>query len=186
MAIDYLTFSPSISTENIERFYRNHNGRQGVAVLAFHVENLKSIRYRYQQLHPKLIYSYQKYEDCSHDSDGSTSVKVFDVYAYYKSHDNCDFDTSTEVSNEVREPDTGTLIRFIERGKVYEKPTFCILPGLKKVFAEFDTSSYPAYFDHWVSTNDFKKFCLLPTAFSNIQACNGLSRFPMCSVEQNF
>lgn len=121
---------------NLDRFFHRLNDRQGIAVLGFQVEDIDLIRQKYERLHPNLIHSYHEYE-----FDGSTTgpTKVFEVYAYYAGE-------STPM-----QPDNGTLIRFVETDGFGKDSQFCILPGLVEIPATFDSTSRPAYFDHWVS-----------------------------------
>lgn len=70
-------------------------------------------------------------------------MSILEVYAYYKGS------ASTE-------PDTGTILRFVERVGTYaEAPGFSnpsgVLPGLVDADPRFDGSSIPSYADHWVS-----------------------------------
>ncbi|KAG7361384.1 hypothetical protein IV203_036484 [Nitzschia inconspicua] len=132
---------------NIDRFYQNQNGKQGIAVLGFHVDNVEAVYLRYQQLHPNLIHYHGTY--------GSTSI--LEVYAYYQH----DWD-HTEVNSSNKKPDVGTLLRFVETRDGFGSVAFCVLPGLEQVHAEFDDESRPAYFDHWVS-NVFSRTEFLST-----------------------
>lgn len=106
-------------------------------MLGFRVDSVKSVYARYKELHPLLIHSYR---------DGPMA-QILEVFAYY-SHD-VDYDDSDRESR--KEPDTGTLIRFVEIPEESGGAEFCILPGLDKVSAAFDHVRRLAYFDHWVS-----------------------------------
>jgi len=129
----------------LNRFYDAHCQRQGISALAFEVigENgvgVDGIKANYEKLHPKLLPegAYNVYEE----PDGTTR-KMLEVYAYYKGKD----------GEQIDEEDDGTLLRFIEvvGRKSTDGRTTCILPGLAKVDATFDGTSFPAYCDHWVS-----------------------------------
>jgi hypothetical protein len=118
-----------------------HGYRQGIAVLAFAVDNVEAIRDRYQQLHPELIADYEVYDD---------DVKVLEVFAYYSRH---------EPGETKRLADQGTILRFLQSAQAASE---CALPGLTMVHAEFEDSSQPAYCDHWVS-NVFSRTEFLDT-----------------------
>lgn len=131
---------------NLHQFFDHHANRQGIAVLGFVVNNIKTIYERYQLLHPDLIHNYREYK-----KDG---IKVLEVFAYYQDHE-----SHAPKKETKKQRDIGTILRFIET----EHPSsFCILPGLKKVEASFDQSSQPAYCDHWVS-NVFSRTEFLST-----------------------
>ncbi|KAL3906825.1 MAG: hypothetical protein SGILL_009119, partial [Bacillariaceae sp.] len=118
---------------NIDRFFESQKGRQGIAVLGFHVDDVKAVHSRYKNLHPKLIHFYAE----------NRKTKILEVFAYYTSEDI----HSTEDAE--RQPDAGTMLRFVETEKAFGG--YCVLPGLLRVPASFDDSSQSAYFDHWVS-----------------------------------
>jgi hypothetical protein len=132
-------------SENLLRFFRFHAGRQGIAVLGFHVNDIKTIYQRYQRLHPNLIHAFHEYE--------GGRVKVFEVFAYYVPE-------TPDVQG--KQPDVGTVIRFIEVAKTSTPSAFCLLPGLKQLDASFDGTSQAAYCDHWVS-NVFSRTEFLST-----------------------
>ena len=112
---------------------------------------MDTIRSRYQSLHPNLIHSYHEYGE----SDASFT-KVFQVFAYY-----CSGDSPAERNPaSTKQPDKGTILRFVE--VVGDNNSFCILPGLRKREAVFDSESQPAYCDHWVS-NVFSRTEFLST-----------------------
>ena len=121
---------------SIESFFAEHNGRQGVAVLAFQVSQseggVDAIRKRYVALHPNLIATENEifYED--------SESKVFEAYAYYKG------DKMKEVV-----ADYGTRLRFVERDNSDDLKS--PLPGLIPISANFSQKSQAAYCDHWVS-----------------------------------
>lgn len=116
------------------KFYEYHGNRQGIAVLGFQVNDVTRIQQNYEALHPNLFHSYKEY-------DGS---KVLQVYAYYQN------DPLVETNfASSKKPDLGTILRFVEVDR--KDSCFCILPGLTKVDATFDSLSQPAYCDHWVS-----------------------------------
>jgi hypothetical protein len=119
---------------NIRRFYKHHTDRQGIAVLGFIVDDVKTVQERYKTMHPNLIHSFREYGD----------VQVLEVFAYYN-HDD-------EPKEAVKQPDVGTLLRFIEiKRNSGSESAFCELPGLKSLDATFDSTSKAAYCDHWVS-----------------------------------
>jgi 4-hydroxyphenylpyruvate dioxygenase-like putative hemolysin len=110
--------------------YAQYHKRQGVAVLGFSVSkgDVDRILARYALLHPKLLLpNMPKHYD---------GTKVLEVYAYYKG----------EVGKS--DADAGTLLRFME---VADGEDICVLPGIARLPAQFDSSSVPLYFDHWVS-----------------------------------
>lgn len=139
---------------HFDRFLGSHIGRPGVGVLGFEVREgaIELIKERYQKLHPKLIVHKEPfvYEDSRTISSGSRTdkmvrgtMKIFDVFAYYKEQPGS-------------AADTGTVIRFSERqGKYGNMPGFSnpggVLPGLEDIPARFNGSSLPCYSDHWVS-----------------------------------
>ena len=148
----YLSFM--IKLDEIERFFQNNSNRQGIATLAFEVTNghIEELHKKYWDLHPYLISDEYRDTPLSYPVEGTSgsSVKVFEVYAYYKNEK-----TDTQV-------DRGTKLRFVQKinlkqvhddsqndasSDIYQ----CFLPGLVPVDATFDTTCMPAYFDHWVS-----------------------------------
>jgi hypothetical protein len=142
----------------VQRFLNNHDQRQGIAVLAFLVENVRTIRDRYQTRHPNLVADYEEYPH---------GVKIFEVYAYYQEHDGGEDDDCGEKS--ARQADKGTILRFLETtnepansNKINNNNNGCPLPGLTLVDALFEDSSQPAYCDHWVS-NVFSRTEFLDT-----------------------
>jgi hypothetical protein len=119
---------PCFDKRNLERFYKQQSGRQGVAVLAFTVESVNDITVKYEALHPKLhLRSY-----CG-DYYGN-NFRALEVFAYYEA------DGITA--------DKGTVLRFMEpkNGGVP-----CVLPGLTPIDAAFPDDAQPAFCDHWVS-----------------------------------
>jgi hypothetical protein len=129
--------------QRVQDYLAAHQNRQGIAVLAFQVDDLHSILDRYRKLHPKLVADHSIYENI----DGKTKTQVLEVYAYYKEHDG-------GSSPEQRTPDTGTILRFVQVSRddgddndhvdsdsINNVP----LPGLIPVAAEFEASSMPAY-----------------------------------------
>lgn len=159
----------------VHRFLQAHDSRQGIACLAFHVENVKQVYERYQKLHPALIADYQEYPgDAGADS---RTVKVLEVFAYYQEHADVSSDadasssaaptTNNENGAETkRSADTGTVLRFLETptDSVASDDGTCPLPGLTPVGAVFASgaSSSPVYCDHWVS-NVFSRTEFLDT-----------------------
>ena len=130
-----------LGSNQIQQFYDEHNGRQGISVLAFEVTDgdIDSLFRRYQAFHPKLLS-----DDCVNangaiayeDETNGSVTKILEVFSYYKN----------EKGGEV---DYGTKLRFVQREDVpLEAP---ILPGFKNVEAAFDDTCMPAYCDHWVS-----------------------------------
>jgi hypothetical protein len=137
--------------QRVQDYFHAHNNRQGIAVLAFDVDDLPSILDRYMKLHPKLVADHSVYY---HDTNGDNNIKssktatatthVLEVYAYYQQHNN-------GSDQELLAPDTGTILRFIQvtggddvnsrRQSNFSPP----LPGLIPVAAEFDESSMSAY-----------------------------------------
>lgn len=143
---------------NVQRFLEAHDHRQGIAVLAFLVKNVQTIRERYQTRHPNLVADYEEYPH--------GGVKILEVYAYYQEHGDNNGDKNP------READKGTILRFLENTN---EPAIsdnnsnnsntgngCPLPGLTLVDAVFEDSSQPAYCDHWVS-NVFSRTEFLET-----------------------
>lgn len=124
---------------HLRQFFYHHANRQGIAVLGFAVNDVDIIRRRYQSLHPNLVHSYHSYE-----KQGGGCAKVLQVFAYY-----CRDVSSERDGAAIKQPDKGTLLRFVEVGG--DSNGFCILPGLQKLDAVFDSVSQPAYCDHWVS-----------------------------------
>lgn len=118
----------------IQQFYDEHAGRQGIAVLAFEVTDgdIDSLFQRYQALHPDLITADFESGAVKYEEDG-TETKILEVYSYYKN----------EKGGEV---DLGTKLRFVQRANAEQ-----ILPGLTPLEASFDKTCMPAYCDHWVS-----------------------------------
>lgn len=140
--------------------------------MGFQVDNVEAVLLRYEKLHPCLIHYYDKYGDSS----------ILEVYAYYQ-HDG---EYSSGIADiGLKRPDVGTLIRFVETKEKIQSPDFCILPGLRKVPAEFDDESRPAYFDHWVSV--YNVVVTLPLHASELLTFGFVGcRYPTCSVEPSF
>lgn len=109
---------------NVQRFYDQHSDRQGVAVLAFHVDNIEEIEANYQTLHPNLIL--QRFF--------KTEILILEVFAYYMEDDIT--------------ADTGTILRFLQPIHGQQVP---VLPGLTPIDADFPEDSQAAFCDHWVS-----------------------------------
>ena len=128
--------------DKIKRFMESHRERQGIGVLAFNVNNVRTLYDNYLQRHPSLIDSFI---DCT-----QSNTSVLEVFAYYqKRHP----DTP---DSEPRLPDTGTILRFIEfegqdNGATDPILRSCKLFDMDICNAVFDDSSMPAYCDHWVS-----------------------------------
>lgn len=139
----YAHFDPDYHRE----YFLEHTGRQGIAVLGFHVEHMESIYRQYQQLHPDLFHSYEE-----HIQQDGSKTRILQVFAYYQnSHDT------------GKCADRGTMLRFIESDPSRSGTASCAcpLPGLDVVDSTFDNVSKPAYCDHWVSNvysrTDFSK-----------------------------
>mmetsp|Transcript_10077 Transcript_10077/g.11563 ORF Transcript_10077/g.11563 Transcript_10077/m.11563 type:complete len:744 (-) Transcript_10077:556-2787(-) len=154
-------------SRNIVRFYEAHQGREGVAVLGFELGNeqkgvdfgseITRVFDQYKKLHPKLLvndkilqYSDVRTKQKQRSGENGVTItqhlgtmKVFEVYAYYR-------------DDEEGEVDKGTIIRFVERQGTYASQEGFgnpqgVLPGLVTVEHSFDGTSIPAYSDHWVS-----------------------------------
>lgn len=126
--------------KRVQDYFNAHNNRQGIAVLAFEVDDLQSILDRYNNLHPKLFADHFVY-----DNGDNSKTEVLEVYAYYKQHNN---NGSSSSSDQLLIPDTGTILRFIQvTGNDVDKNLSknSPLPGLIPVAAKFDGSSMPAY-----------------------------------------
>lgn len=120
-----------------------HHGRQGIGVLAFAVNDVESIKQRYEQYHPALLDSYSP-------SSTAGGNRVLEVFACYQKRRDAD-----------RAADPGTTLRLVEFGR--GAPTSASTPaaaaaspsttplGLTPAAAVFDDSSMAAYSDHWVS-----------------------------------
>ena len=121
------------SAAAIDRYYAQTR-RPGFAVLAFEIgetNSIAAVAAAYQSKHPKLCASSSVLTFPSE----APGMSMFEVFAYYKPGSN--------------EPDTGTILRFIERR---DPPADCpLLPGLLGVSAHYSTLSVPAFSDHWVS-----------------------------------
>ena len=140
---------PHFSAASLERFYSSHAGRQGIAVLSFEVEagGVEKIRARYASAHPKLLVGDGKVKTYT------SGAHILEVFAYYKGE--C----------KTSDADPGTIIRFIGGGgggggssssvsaDTYGPPSprAWPIPGMKEEKAEFESTSFPAYSDHWVS-----------------------------------
>jgi hypothetical protein len=137
----------------VQRFLEVHDHRQGIAVLAFLVENVQTIRDRYQTRHPNLVADYEEYPH---------GVKILEVYAYYQEHG--DDNSNSDGGESPRQADKGTILRFLETSNepAISNNNGCPLPGLTLVGALFEDSSQPAYCDHWVS-NVFSRTEFLDT-----------------------
>jgi len=131
--------------DTVDRFYRAHNSRPGIAVLGFLVDDLDRIADRYRQFHPELV--------VAHDRDAA----ILEVYAFYE-------------TEERRAPDQGTILRFVQQQRGGGRGNsnagtwapHLPLPGLIPVSAAFEDSSQAAYCDHWVS-NVFSRTDFLDT-----------------------
>lgn len=126
-----------LDASRVRTFYSAHHQRQGIAVLAFWVDDVQSIYKRYQSLHPKLVSHYQEYNKNA-EKDDVILVKMLEVFSFYQEH---------KKGGQVREADKGTVLRFMQMLPHCQKH----LPGLETVEATFDEDSHAAYCDHWVS-----------------------------------
>ena len=167
----------SLCLENLHRFYKAHDDRQGVAVLAFEVDNLDGIQQRYHQLHPQLIvHDMEEYDD---------GVRIMEVFAYYDATPDGSEPTNTKRA------DSGTVLRFLERTDCLTE-TQCSLPGLSYIAAEFNDDAQAAYCDHWVSNGALTR---ISQCFLQWQSCPLLIAFlflcffrdaKQCLVEPTF
>ncbi|KAL3783516.1 hypothetical protein HJC23_009481 [Cyclotella cryptica] len=131
------SYNPICLADNIDRFFRVHFNRQGLAVLAFQVGPgcLSNIVKRYSSFHPQLIVQRYMNGPILYENEAT----VFEVFAYYKG----DKDTSYA--------DEGTVLHFLEPVGVALKRKECKLPGIVSVPAKFHPVYHSAYFDHSVS-----------------------------------
>jgi len=140
---------------HVDRFFEEHHGYQGIAVLGFELPQAGAIEEtlrRYKKLHPKMLLGVKRYEDTRSVRDECTqkskkivlgTMTILEAFAYYK----------TDKGGEV---DRGTVIRLVHRdGTFGSQAGFSnpqgVLPGFIDVDASFDGTSIPAYSDHWVS-----------------------------------
>jgi hypothetical protein len=125
-------------SRHLKQFYREHNDRQGIAVLAFQITegNIESLYERYKTMHPKLLPEDYKDGVLLYEDHGKATSKILEVYSYYKN----------EKGGQV---DKGTKLRFVQKMGSLEDGL--ILPGLIPVKANFDKTCMNAYCDHWVS-----------------------------------
>mmetsp|Transcript_6671 Transcript_6671/g.8906 ORF Transcript_6671/g.8906 Transcript_6671/m.8906 type:complete len:655 (-) Transcript_6671:258-2222(-) len=135
----------------VQEFLDLHNGKQGIAVLAFRVPpNVTTVVLEnYQKSHPKLVTPEGIY---TQEEDGNV-VRTLEVFAYYNKAGDA--------------PDRGTRLRFIESGK---ESTVNILPGLSlspDQAPEFPKDASPFYSDHWVS-NVFDRESFLKNLFDTL------------------
>lgn len=128
------------ATERYRRFVDAHNGRMGIAVLSFFVDDLDAVKDRYETIHPKLMDSY-------HELAGN--VKILEVFAYYKANG----------ENSEKMADPGTVLRFIQ---YTSDDVLYASMGFETVDAVFSAKSQSAYSDHWVS-NVFSRTDFLET-----------------------
>jgi len=125
-------------------FMKNHSGAQGIGVLALRVGmgGLDVVRASYKASHPNLLCPEGVLE---YKVDGQ-SVRIFEVYMYYKGEAH-------------GHPDAGTRLRFVET----DSTAAVVMPGLTFVAnVSFDMRSEPCYSDHWVS-NVFNREQVLKT-----------------------
>jgi len=122
------------SGAHVDRFFKAHNGHQGIAVLGFEVApgDLETVLTRYKRMHPKLLASSSIME---YPADG---FRLLEVFAYYKG------------AKQVSDADQGTVIRFLELDRNVNCKNI-VLPGVAPCDASYDSSCLPAYCDHWVS-----------------------------------
>ena len=128
-------------SDNIDRFFKSHANRQGIAVLAFEVGTgcLQKIYERYRDLHPRLLVDKYQRDVRSYPPEAD----VLEAFAYYEGEQNSS------------SADEGTVLRFIEAK--YSDDELCKLPGIIPMPAKFHQSCSTAYFDHWVSNGEFNK-----------------------------
>jgi hypothetical protein len=100
--------------------------------LAFLVDDIQSIKDKYEMLHPALVADY-------HES--FQRRKVLEVFACYRRH----------KDKEDRTADTGTILRFVEIASESKGVMTCCDLGMEPLEVVFDSYSQPAYCDHWVS-----------------------------------
>jgi len=121
------------SAAAVDRYYAKTK-RPGIAVLAFEIgatNSIDAVAAAYSAKHPKLCASPSVLTFPSE----APGLSLFEVFAYYQPG-------STE-------PDTGTIIRFVQRR---DCAADCpLLPGLQSVAAQYSCLSVPAFSDHWVS-----------------------------------
>lgn len=118
-----------LSEANISQFYSSHNGRQGIAVLAFKClpGAVDEILSAYKSKQAALVKTPNVHQYAAGE------WKFAEVYAYYD-------------SSGLKEADKGTVLRFIEG------PEDSLLPGFEPLPAVFpNITGNRAYFDHWVS-----------------------------------
>lgn len=120
------------SAAAIDRYYAQTQ-RPGIAVLAFEVGDTNSVAAvaaAYKSKHPNL---------CATPSvltfgSEAPGMCMFEVFAYYKPGSS--------------DPDTGTVLRFVQRQGDAACP---LLPGLTSTPAQYCSLSVPTFSDHWVS-----------------------------------
>lgn len=161
-------------TANIDRFFKAHDDRQGIAVLAFEVGRncINDIYHRYHTLHPQLLVDGFQDGVKSYEEEAD----VLEVYAYYQGEKG------------VSPADEGTILRFIEP-KESRKNKVCKLPGIVTLPAKFHPTSSSAYFDHWVSNGEVAKgFTTLYDRMLDTTSCLNISILtisPCFSIQQN-
>jgi hypothetical protein len=65
--------------QRVQDYFAAHNNRQGIAVLAFDVDDLSSILDRYMKLHPKLVADHSVYHhDDSAENDDNNNININD------------------------------------------------------------------------------------------------------------
>jgi hypothetical protein len=125
--------SAHFSAAAIDRYYAQTQ-RPGIAVLAFEIgatNSIDAVAAAYKCKHPRLCVT----PDVLAFPSDAPGMSMFEVFAYYKPGSS--------------EPDTGTVLRFIERK---QSDAACpLLPGLLSVPAQYCSLSAPAFSDHWVS-----------------------------------
>ncbi|KAL7576276.1 hypothetical protein ACA910_018101 [Epithemia clementina (nom. ined.)] len=121
----------------VRTFYKEHNQRQGIAVLAFLVDNVELVYERYKEHHPDLVSHYGVFQQRLDNE--VFDVKILEVFAFYRG----------QKGGQPREADKGTVLRFMQIPPEHQQQKH--LPGMQRVDATFDELSVPAYCDHWVS-----------------------------------
>ena len=133
---------------HIDRFMAHFSGRQGIAVLAFEVNEggVRTILDQYRKYHPTLLM------DSTSPMFYKEGVIIAEVYAYYARDGKC--------------ADRGTILRFLESGTTAHSGETLILPGFKRLESKISSrkqgDSPVCYFDHWVS-NTFHRDLFIQT-----------------------
>jgi len=141
--------------ENIRLFYKSHSDRQGIALLAFQITsgNIEDLHDKYKQMHPKLLpKDYENSVLTYYESGEGTTMKILEVYSYYKNEKGGDVDQGTKlrfvqrVEKSIKNDDYDVKVDEENIGRDHVP-----LPGLRPVDATYDETCMAAYCDHWVS-----------------------------------